>query len=815
MDNQEFLSLRKKIIEKDFRRMNDMQRQAVFHTEGPLLILAGAGSGKTTVLVNRIANIVKYGQAYHSTKVVRPVTDGDLQLLKDYYDEKAPLPFDVEELLSVEPAKPWQILAITFTNKAANELKARLDAFLGPKAMEIWAGTFHSICGRILRRYGDRIGYSSNFTIYDTDDQKRIMKEVQRLLNIDDKIMSHKEILKAISAAKDSLISPEEYIKSAASDVRLRKYGEAYKLYQQLLKNADAMDFDDMIVNAVKLLKQDGEVRELYQRQFKYVHVDEYQDTNNAQYVLVSLLSGKYNNICVVGDDDQSIYKFRGATIENILHFEDQYQDATLIRLEQNYRSTGNILNAANAVIKNNTSRKGKNLWTDSGDGEKITLYSAGSEMDEAIYIAEEIENSVAEGRTFSDHAILYRSNAQSNPIERAFVRMGIPYRIIGGRRFYERKEVRDAIAYLSVINNPNDNVKLRRIINEPKRGIGDKTINHAADIAAGLGESLYQVLRDADQYASLSRATTKLKKFTGFMDELMVLSEEIPMYDLFDELMDRSGYLSALALDKDTYEDRLENLNELKSNMKRYLEENESGDLSSFLEEVSLMSDIDAFNEDTDVAVMMTFHSAKGLEFPVVFLSGMEEGVFPGRQSTYDPAEIEEERRLAYVGITRAKEKLYLTRAITRMLYGSTTRNPVSRFVEEIPADYLEDLTPDYGFAHQKPPAFSNFGGGYYDNVYNYGGGFTDHYTGGSSYGTYNETKKDYASSHKIGAQKKKAQVDSQAYSLGDTVRHKVFGTGVVLSVTPMGNDHLLEIAFDKAGTKKVMANFAKLTKI
>ncbi len=825
---QELLALRKELIERDFKRMNDMQKQAVFHVNGPLLILAGAGSGKTTVLVNRIANLVKYGEGYSSEEFSRPVTEADLSLLQAYRDGSLPWNAEIADLLAVHPAKPWEILAITFTNKAATELKDRLNAFLGDAGNDIWAGTFHSICSKILRRFGDRIGFTSHFTIYDTDDSKRVMKECQRLLGIDDRLMSHKEILKAISRAKDSLIGVKEYEQSAAGDIRLKKYAEAYKLYQQLLKNADAMDFDDMIFHTVTLLRQDQEVREYYQNKFRYVHVDEYQDTNNAQYVLVSLLAGKYQNICVVGDDDQSIYRFRGATIENIMNFEKQYRNASLIRLEQNYRSTGYILKAANAVIRNNEERKGKNLWTSAGDGEKIVSFTAESETDEAMYIADEIATNVSKGRSFSDHAVLYRTNAQSNPIERAFVRMSIPYRVIGGKRFYERKEIRDALAYLAVINNPSDNVKLRRIINEPKRGIGDTTVNNAADIAAGLGVSLYEVLADADQYERISRSAAKLHKFISMMDALRARSMEVPMYDFFDELLDQTGYLQSLALEKDTYEDRLANLQELKSNMKRYLEENEDGDLGSFLEEISLLSDIDAYNDQSDVVVLMTLHSAKGLEFPVVFMSGMEEGVFPGRQSMYDHSEVEEERRLAYVGITRAREKLYLTNAATRMLFGSTTRNPASRFLAEIPPETIADppeqpsIYAAYSMRNQGKPKGQSFLGF---------GGYGSASYGGSSYGVSEKAyqsgrayagdadSKGYAASHKIGAKAAAAKAgtvskDTNSYKIGDTVKHKAFGTGVILNVSPMGNDVLLEIAFDRAGTKKVMANFAKLTK-
>lgn len=506
MTQEQLQALRRQVMEKEFSRMNPMQREAVFTTEGPLLILAGAGSGKTTVLVNRIANIVKYGCAYGAREFSVSLTEEEIRMLEEYRDGTQEYTDEIADLLAVRPAKPWQILAITFTNKAAGELKERLEAMLGPDGQDIWASTFHSTCARILRRDGESIGYTSHFTIYDTDDSKRVMKECQRLLNIDDKMLSHKTLLHEISHAKDSLISPEDYLNDAGDDVRLRKIGEAYRLYEKLLRDADAMDFDDMIVNTVKLLEENEEVRTRYQNRFRYVMVDEYQDTNHAQYRLTSLLAGGSGNLCVVGDDDQSIYRFRGATIENILSFEEQYHKAKVIRLEQNYRSTQNILDAANAVISHNTERKGKNLWTANGPGEKIVVDNAFDEQEESTFIADTIMDSVKGGRKWSDHAVLYRMNAQSNAIERTFVRMGVPYRVIGGHRFYERKEIRDALAYLSVISNPADNIRLRRIINEPKRGIGATTINHAAQIAAGLGLSLYEVISHADEYEQLVR---------------------------------------------------------------------------------------------------------------------------------------------------------------------------------------------------------------------------------------------------------------------------------------------------------------------
>ena len=782
MTQEQLQALRRQVMEKEFSRMNPMQREAVFTTEGPLLILAGAGSGKTTVLVNRIANIVKYGCAYGAREFSVSLTEEEIRMLEEYRDGTQEYTDEIADLLAVRPAKPWQILAITFTNKAAGELKERLEAMLGPDGQDIWASTFHSTCARILRRDGESIGYPSHFTIYDTDDSKRVMKECQRLLNIDDKMLSHKTLLHEISHAKDSLISPEDYLNDAGDDVRLRKIGEAYRLYEKLLRDADAMDFDDMIVNTVKLLEENEEVRTRYQNRFRYVMVDEYQDTNHAQYRLTSLLAGGSGNLCVVGDDDQSIYRFRGATIENILSFEEQYHKAKVIRLEQNYRSTQNILDAANAVISHNTERKGKNLWTANGPGEKIVVDNAFDEQEESTFIADTIMDSVKGGRKWSDHAVLYRMNAQSNAIERTFVRMGVPYRVIGVHRFYERKEIRDALAYLSVISNPADNIRLRRIINEPKRGIGATTINHAAQIAAGLGLSLYEVISHADEYEQLVRAAPRLRAFTQIIDGLAEAAEELPLNELFEKAMRDTGYLDSLALDRETYQDRLENIQELSSNLLRYSEDNEEGDLNGFLEEVALMTDIDNYNEEADTVVLMTLHSAKGLEFPVVFIPGMERGIFPGIQSLYSASEMEEERRLAYVGITRAKERLYLTHARTRMLYGSTSHNAPSPFLEEIPEGLVEEKRK-VTLSQQKP-----------------------------SVQRAAKPKKTF--DHSFGPAAPKPSAPAGSYRVGDTVGHKLFGTGVVLSAQPMGNDTLLEIAFEKAGTKKLMANFARLTK-
>lgn len=790
--------------------MNEMQKKAIFHTEGPLLILAGAGSGKTTVIVNRIANIVKYGKAWASEQVSFEPSERDIKYMKRYLEGETELLFDIEDLLSVDNARPWQILAITFTNKAANELKERLEKLLGSDANDIWASTFHACCARILRKDGGVLGFTPHFTIYDTDDSKRLMKEIQRQLDIKESVLSFKTILSEISKAKDNLVSPKEYIKQAGNDVRLQKIGAAYKMFQDELKKADAMDFDDIIGNTVKLLENYAEVREYYQRKFKYIMVDEYQDTNHAQFRLTELLAGARRNICVVGDDDQSIYRFRGATIENIMSFETQYSNAVTIRLEQNYRSTQTILDVANEVISNNTQRKGKNLWTKNGAGDKVVIETAYDEQDETRFITDTIEENVSSGEyTFSDHAVLYRMNAQSNSIERGMVRAGIPYRIIGGFRFYERAEIRDAIAYLTVVNNPNDNIRLRRIINVPKRGIGETTINRAFEIATGLGVSLFEVISHADEYEQLKRSAKKLLDFSSLIKELYEKADGMHLDELFKEIIERTQYLSFIKLDQEKGAERLENISELITNLVTYETENEEPSLSGFLEEVALMTDIDNYNAQTDAVVLMTLHSAKGLEFPVVFIPGMEEGIFPGVQSMYYPQEVEEERRLAYVGITRARKKLYLSHANMRMLFGSTSRNLPSRFLVEIPENLVERV------GRRNPPAGEPFGSF---------GGFASGHSGSFS-GSHRKTQdlsessasyggNGFLSKNRAAAPKKKAPVSSVSYSAGDTVVSKVFGTGVVLSVKKMANDSMLEIAFEKSGTKKLMANYAKLEK-
>lgn len=796
MDKSEILALRRAVLEKDFARMNDRQKQAVFTVNGPLLILAGAGSGKTTVLINRIANILRYGDAYNSTYLRDDLDENDIAACKAYIENGTPLTTESQEHLSVSACAPWRIMAITFTNKAAGELKDRLCAMLGETANDIWASTFHSTCARILRRDGERIGYSSHFTVYDTDDQRRLMKSILKELDISEKNITPKSILNEISRAKDSLISPAEYALTVGDDFRLKIISRAYTTYQKRLEDADAMDFDDLINKVVELFKKCPDVLEYYQNRFRYLMVDEYQDTNHAQYTFVRMLAEKSGNLCVVGDDDQSIYKFRGATIENILSFENTFQNATVIRLEQNYRSTQNILDAANAVIEHNTERKGKTLWTQNGTGAMIHLHTAENETDEAERITKIILDGVAAGRKFSDYAVLYRMNSQSLTFERNFAKSGVPHRIIGGTRFYERREIREMIAYLSVINNPSDEMRLRRIINTPKRSIGDRSVEVAAQIGQQTGETLFEVVSHAKGYPALSRAANKMTLFAAQMQGLIELNndEKVTLGELYDELVERIDYLNFLKTDDpESAEDRAANVQELASNLRRFEEENPEGTLSDFLEEVSLITDIDNYDNNADSVVLMTVHSAKGLEFPVVFLPGMEENIFPGMASVYVPSEVEEERRLAYVAITRAKEELYIFHAESRMIFGMTNRNRVSRFVEEIPETLVEHTrSRDYS---ARPVSMPNFGGA-------------------KPFGEAPKTKS-VAEAGGFTPKPRVKPAPAGTYRVGDTVLHKAFGTGLIVSATPMANDTLLEVAFDKVGTKKLFANFARLTKV
>ena len=797
--DERYLALRADILEKEFSRMNPMQRQAVFQTEGPLLILAGAGSGKTTVVVNRIANMIRYGSAYYSDHVPAFVTEEDLSFLQDYLEERSSDSERASQLLANRPVKPWNILAITFTNKAAGELKERLEAILGPQAQDIQASTFHSACVRILRREIGALGYESNFTIYDTDDSLRIIKEALKALEVNEKNLSPRSILSGISAAKDRFVDAKTLLEEAQGDFRQEITAKAYAHYQKRLKEANALDFDDIIVLTVRLFQEHPDILEKYQKRFRYIMVDEYQDTNNSQFLLVSLLSRQHQNICVVGDDDQSIYKFRGATIENILNFENQYKNAKVIRLEQNYRCTQTILDAANEVIANNTQRKGKTLWTKNGQGNPIVLHRSRDEMGEARYIAETIMENVKNGAKFSDHAILYRMNAQSNMIENALIRSGISYKVVGGMRFYDRKEIKDVLSYLSIIHNHSDSVRLRRIINEPKRGIGDSTLEKAGEIADTIGQSLFEVLDHADEFAPIARKSAVIRGFTTMIHELGDFLEEHSLEELFDELMERSGYLRSLRALGDEGMTRMENVSELKSNLIKYEQENPEGGLGGFLEEVTLYTDIDSYDENADCVIMMTMHSAKGLEFPYVFFCGAEEGIFPGMQAMYNPEQIEEERRLAYVCITRAKQQLYVSNAAQRMIFGQTVRNRPSRFVKEIPESLckIEDTTQTQKRVFdpsQSGPALARA-----RNRAN-----NDIGVGGAVSSTRSAAERIMAPAA--------AGCDLRP---GDRVKHGVFGEGMIAKVTPMGGDSLLEVIFDTVGTKKIMFKFAKLQKL
>jgi len=692
--NERFGTARRKVILSEFKRLNNMQQEAVASTEGPLLLLAGAGSGKTTVVINRIANIIKYGRATDSDEMPDNITDDDIEALE--YLAENPDPAWRERLihlLALEPAEPWQVLAITFTNKAANELKSRLAKLLGEDAGNIWAATFHSACVRILRRDIASTGiWTSDFTIYDTEDCRSLLKRVVKDMELDEKIFSPKSLAASFSKAKDAMIEPEDYADSAivSKDLRRKEYGKIFVEYSRRMREANALDFDDLILQTVKLLQSNQEIRERWQRRFKYVLVDEYQDTSTLQYKLVKLLCGWWGNICVVGDDDQSIYRFRGATIENILQFEKQFEGTRIIRLEQNYRSTENILSAANAVISENTGRKGKTLWTQNGKGEPLTLKTAQDERDEADYAALQIHKLMRQNDySYKDFAILYRTNAQSLQYELAFKRFGIPHRVYGGMRFFDRAEIKDMVSYLAVIANTNDDLRLLRIINNPARGIGQKTQDIAAQIAARDRIPIFNVIKNASVYPELAGSAAKLAKFTNIIDDLREkVADSLRLDLLYDELLEKSGYVAALR-EKATIENetREENVMELKSSIIEYVSRNaENATLSAYLDEIALYTDLDNADTDkTNLVQLMTIHSAKGLEFPVVFLVGAEDGIFPSLRSIGEPEEMEEERRLCYVAITRAKHKLYISSAKRRMLYGRTMSNLPSRFLKAL----------------------------------------------------------------------------------------------------------------------------------
>ena len=817
--NERYIAARKAVIAADLRRLNPMQRKAAMTTEGPLLLLAGAGSGKTTVLIQRVYNLLTYGRGSDSDFVPDWATEDDLAFLENFPEHPEGFEIDrAHRLCAVDVPRPWEIIAITFTNKAAGELKDRLAARLGPVANDIWASTFHSACVRILRRDIDRIGFDKDFTIYDTDDSKRVIKDVLKELNLDEKAFQPKSVLSVISHAKDQYLSPEAFAKqhSGELDWKMARIAKVYEKYTQKLRSANALDFDDIIYHTVTLLQQEPEVLAYYQNKFRYVLVDEYQDTNHMQYLLTSLLAGGRKNLCVVGDDDQSIYRFRGANIENILNFEQQYPNARTIRLEQNYRSTQNILDAANAVIKNNLGRKGKTLWTDNGSGDTVTVKTTFNESDEANYVVGDILMGANWGRNFRDTAVLYRMNAQSNALEYAMKRNGIPYKVVGGMKFFDRAEVKDMLAYLCVLNNPLDDLRLRRIINNPPRGIGATTMDKVALLAESQGASLYEIIRNADLFPELKGAASKLLKFADLIDGLRRQGAELALPEFYDAVCDQSGYVKALE-DKDDMESRgrIENVQELKSNILGFLEQDpEDATLSGFLNEIALYTDLDSVEADDNCVTMMTIHSAKGLEFPVVYVVGMEEGIFPGSSAQYDQEELEEERRLCYVAMTRAKEKLTLTNCRQRMLYGRTSANKASRFLDEIPEDNMRwESKPEPRFGGMEYD--STFGGDRYEGGFG-GGSYGSRSAGGSSWSSggvhsYRETKptaaqKPLQSVHRNGA----SSAPLMQLQQGDMIEHTAFGKGMVLSVRPMGGDALVQVAFDRVGEKKLMLKSA-----
>ena len=817
----EFCRLRREVIAQNHRELNPEQQKAVLATEGPLLLLAGAGSGKTTVLIHRVANLIRYGRGSDSTEVPEWVTQDDLDFLARYAQQ--PDPDDrsqADRLCALEPAAPWSIIAITFTNKAAGELKARLERMLGPAVRDVWASTFHSACVRILRRDIEKLGFPSSFTIYDSDDSQRVMKECIRELGFDDKAFPPRSVLSAISRAKDKLQSSADFAQDCerSGDFRLQKIAKLYAAYERRLWEAGALDFDDIILHTVRLLQKDELTLAYYQRKFRYVLIDEYQDTNNLQYLLASLLAGGYENICVVGDDDQSIYRFRGATIENILSFEDQYKGCRTIRLEQNYRSTKNILAAANAVIRHNQGRKGKELWTAGDTGEKVCLYTAMNENDEARFVADKLMEDYRAGAHWNDHAILYRMNAQSNLMEVALKRNGIPYRIVGGTRFFDRAEVKDMLAYLCAIQNHADDLRLSRIINVPPRGIGQATVEKARAIAGTRGLSLWDVISSAGIYPELQKPAGKLIQFTAMIDELAALSKTMALPDFYEEVVARTGYAAMLqAKDDAESRTRLENVRELLTSIHGYIENNEGEpSLAGFLDEIALYTDLDDHDPNEDAVVMMTMHSAKGLEFPTVFVVGMEEGIFPGMRCIGDPEEMEEERRLCYVALTRAKQRLYLTCAGQRMLFGRTSNNRPSRFAGEIPAELLEqsgrsylDPAPqeDWDDTRSAAPQVSTW-----REPYRQAQPRSD-YGGGERRSTYvpSRPQKPPARPAPRPSSFTSAPGPVSEYQKGDRLEHKAFGRGMVRSVQKVGGDVLLEIAFESAGVKRLMLRYTE----
>ena len=775
--------------------LNPPQQEAVRTVTGPVSVLAGAGSGKTTAIVNRIAFMMRFGNAYDGE--IPPFSAEDNEFLRQVAEgEAAPDEQRLTEILGYAPIPGWRILAITFTNKAAAELKARLETMLGETAGDVWAATFHSACVRILRQHIDRLGYSADFTIYDADDSQRVIKDLLKDPALQDrsrgvsleKAFPPKAVAHEIGRAKDRLLSPQDMLREADGDFRRSKIAQIYAAYQQRLKDSNAVDFDDIIMLTVRLFREQPDVLEKYQNRCRYLLVDEYQDTNPAQYELIHLLAEKHRNLCVVGDDDQSIYKFRGATIENILSFESQFPDCKVIRLEQNYRSTKQILKAANSVIRNNQGRKDKTLWTDLAEGDKIHWYRAADQNAEARFVAETVQEGVKNGALYQNYAVLYRTHALSNTLERQLAQAGIPYRIYGGLRFFDRKEIKDVVAYMCVVNNPYDILRFTRIINEPKRGIGAQTLADITAISLDLGISPLEVLRTADSYPAIAKRAKTLHEAAEVFDRLTEAAETMPLDAFYDTLLETTGYMDMLRAEGEEGENRIENIKELKTSILSYINtaENEGDEptLSGFLEEISLYTDQDRADESQDAMTLMTIHAAKGLEFENVFLIGLEEGVFPSRRSMDSPEEIEEERRLAYVAITRAKQRLYITTTSFRMLYGQTASNTSSRFLREMDPDVIEKEEPERSAAFAVPQGGSSKPKQQTDTFFRY-------------------------------AEKNSGSAPDLSFTAGDRVKSFIHGEGTVLTVSPMGGDVLLEIAFDRVGTKKIMAKYARIRKV
>lgn len=783
MKNETFIQLRRKALEKYFSGLNDMQKKAVFHVNGSLLVLAGAGSGKTTAIINRIINLVKFGNAYYDETSAG--NEYDEKIIRDYLDGKPVSDDDLRDAVAVSPVKPWNILAITFTNKASEELKTRLELKLGNDGLNVNASTFHSACVRILRRYIDRLGFENNFTIYDSDDSQRMIKSVMAELEIPEKNFPPKSVLSSISSAKNKLESPKHVLDNAGNDFRAKMVARIYASYQMRMKEANALDFDDIILLTVMLFESQPDVLEYYRNRYKYIMVDEYQDTNYAQFKFVWLLASAHKNICVVGDDDQSIYKFRGADIRNILSFEKHFENTETIRLEQNYRSTKNILDSANSIIKNNTERKSKTLWTDDEAGSKIVWYKALDENDESDFVSNQIKENFKKNKKYGSNAILYRMNAQSNIIEKSLIKNHIPYKIYGGMRFFDRKEVKDVTAYLNVINNPFDMLRFKRIVNEPKRGIGDATVSLIEEICRDLKISPVDVMRNASEYPPISKKAVQLKNFATILDGLSEKLKTTPLPEFIDEVTAKTGYQNMLKNLGDEGAECLQNIGELKTNAIQYLEKNPDGNLEGFLEEVSLYSEADRDNSTSDRVVLMTVHSAKGLEFENVFIVGLEDGLFPSSRSFDNNEDLEEERRLAYVAITRAKKHLYISSANSRTLFGQTHQNITSRFIKELDMNLVEK--------HEN-----------------------------SSIKLRNSVYKDISAVQSIPLQQQilrnransvnKSVSQNTEFKPGDKVINRSFGEGTVISISqPDSKNTILEVCFDKVGVKRMASGFVK----